>query len=226
MEKKICCKCKIEKDVCEFNTRKNRKSKYTSQCKLCICENGKKYRENNSDLVKSNKKKYYDKHKEVLNQKTREWYARNSEQSLEQKRNHYQENRELVLERSKLWTKNNRSKVNDYIKTKKEKNPLFRFELNMRSRINQYLSQKKITKRNKTFEIVGIELNDLKNHIEKQFTEGMNWDNYGIYGWHIDHIIPLCSAKDENELLKLFYYTNLQPLWAEDNLKKNGRMLI
>lgn len=74
--------------------------------------------------------------------------------------------------------------------------------------------------------IVGIELNDLKNHIEKQFTEGMNWDNYGVYGWHIDHIIPLCTAKDENELLKLFHYTNLQPLWAEDNLKKNGRILI
>ena len=56
MEKKICSKCKIEKDVVDFNKRKNRKSKYTSQCKLCICENGKKYRDNNLDLIKSRRK--------------------------------------------------------------------------------------------------------------------------------------------------------------------------
>jgi hypothetical protein len=92
--------------------------------------------------------------------------------------------------------------------------------------LKQYLKQKNITQRNKTYDIVGIEINDLKRHIEKQFTKGMNWENYGMYGWHIDHIIPLCSANDENELLKLFHYTNLQPLWAEDNLKKNGRILI
>ena len=80
MEKKICSKCKVEKNVCEFNTRKNRKSKHTSQCKLCICENGKKYRENNSELVKSRKKIYYDKNNQVLNKKVREWYEKNSDQ--------------------------------------------------------------------------------------------------------------------------------------------------
>ena len=226
MEKKICSKCKIEKDVVDFNKRKNRKSKYTSQCKLCICENGKKYRDNNLDLIKSRRKIYYDNNSEDLNKKVREWYEKNSERALQQKRNHYQENRKLILERSKLWAKNNRDKVNEYIKTKKEKNPLFRVELNIRSRVKQYLKQKNITQRNKTYDIIGIDINDLKKHIEKQFTKGMNWENYGMYGWHIDHIIPLCSANDDNELLKLFHYTNLQPLWAEDNLKKNGRILI
>jgi hypothetical protein len=47
-----------------------------------------------------------------------------------------------------------------------------------------------------------------------------------MYGWHIDHKIPLCSANNETELLKLFYYTNLQPLWVKDNLKKNGKILF
>jgi hypothetical protein len=50
----------------------------------------------------------------------------------------------------------------------------------------------------------------------------MNWDNYG--DWHLDHIIPLCEAKTEEELFKLNHYTNLQPLWAEDNLKKNRKL--
>ena len=66
----------------------------------------------------------------------------------------------------------------------------------------------------------------LKKHIETQFKENMTWDNYGIYGWHIDHIVPLCSANNETELLKLFHYTNLQPLWCDENLRKNGKILI
>jgi hypothetical protein len=53
----------------------------------------------------------------------------------------------------------------------------------------------------------------------------MSWDNYGFYGWHIDHVIPLSSAKTEEEVYKLCHYTNLQPLWAEDNLKKGSKII-
>jgi hypothetical protein len=63
----------------------------------------------------------------------------------------------------------------------------------------------------------------LKQHLENQFQSGMNWKTYGKYGWHIDHIIPLSSAKTEKELYKLCHYTNLQPLWAKDNLIKGNR---
>lgn len=225
MEKKICSKCKDEKEVCEFNIRKERKSGFSSQCKLCISKNAKKYRENNSELIKTRKKVYHDKNREKLNKKAKEWREKNSSQYLLQKRNYYKENREIVLERRKLWSKNNREKINKYIKTKKNEKPLFRVELNIRSRVKQYLKQKNITQNNKTFDIIGIEVNELKKYLESQFINGMSWENYGIYGWHIDHKIPLCSAKNETELLKLFHYTNLQPLWAEENLKKNGKLL-
>ena len=63
----------------------------------------------------------------------------------------------------------------------------------------------------------------LKEHLEKQFTNGMCWENRSK--WHIDHIIPLSSAKTEDELYNLCHYTNLQPLWAVDNLKKSNRIL-
>ena len=82
-----------------------------------------------------------------------------------------------------------------------------------------------MSKRNKTFHIVGCPPEYLKEHLETQFVDGMSWNNYGRYGWHIDHIIPLSSAKTEDELYKLCHYTNLQPLWAEDNLKKSNKIL-
>jgi hypothetical protein len=58
---------------------------------------------------------------------------------------------------------------------------------------------------------------------QTKFIDGMNWDNRGE--WHIDHIIPLSSAKSEEELRKLCHYTNLQPLWEKDNLKKSNKIL-
>jgi hypothetical protein len=61
--------------------------------------------------------------------------------------------------------------------------------------------------------------------MEKQFKNEMTWENYGFYGWHIDHIIPLSSAKNEEELYKLCHYTNLQPLWAKENLSKGAKIL-
>ena len=79
-----------------------------------------------------------------------------------------------------------------------------------------------IVKKNKKVEILGCTPEFLKEYLEKQFTEGMTWENHGLYGWHIDHIIPLSSATTKEEVIKLNHYSNLQPLWAIDNLKKGG----
>jgi len=71
-----------------------------------------------------------------------------------------------------------------------------------------------------TYEILGADYATAAAHLESQFKDGMSWANRSE--WHIDHIIPLASAKNEEELLKLCHYTNLQPLWAMDNLKKGA----
>jgi hypothetical protein len=86
------------------------------------------------------------------------------------------------------------------------------------------LKKLNISKTNKTFEIVGCTPEFLKEHLEKQFVDGMTWENRGE--WHIDHKIPLSSAKTEEELYKLCHYTNLQPLWAEENLKKGNKIIV
>jgi hypothetical protein len=93
----------------------------------------------------------------------------------------------------------------------------------VRSRISTYLKNSNYMKKNKTFEIVGCSPEFLKEHLEKQFVDGMSWENRAE--WHIDHIIPLSSAKTEEDALKLCHYTNLQPLWAEDNLRKSNKII-
>lgn len=73
--------------------------------------------------------------------------------------------------------------------------------------------------------IIGCEWNELKSYIEAKFSKDMTWENYGQFGWHLDHIIPLASAKTEDDLYKLNHYTNLQPLWWRDNLLKSDKIL-
>jgi len=97
----------------------------------------------------------------------------------------------------------------------------FRLSKNLRKRLNAALKAKSWNKRNTLHTYLGCTLDELKDHLTKQFTDNMSWDNYGLFGWHIDHIIPLSSANNEEELYKLCHYTNLQPLWREDNLKKS-----
>ena len=71
-------------------------------------------------------------------------------------------------------------------------------------------------------QVVGINYNDFKKYLESKFFDGMSWENRGE--WHIDHIIPLSAAKTEQELISLCHYSNLQPLWGEDNIKKGNKI--
>lgn len=72
--------------------------------------------------------------------------------------------------------------------------------------------------------LLGCMIEEFVIHLENQFTDGMTWQNHGMYGWHIDHILPLSSfdLEDPKQLAIACHYTNLQPLWACDNLRKGG----
>jgi hypothetical protein len=108
----------------------------------------------------------------------------------------------------------------EYEKKRRLTDPIFYLRKKVRNRLRDYFR----VKTKKTLEYLGCSFEDLKLHLEIQFTDGMTWNNRGE--WHIDHIIPLSSAKTEDELYKLCHYTNLQPLWAEDNLKKSNKILL
>lgn len=98
---------------------------------------------------------------------------------------------------------------------------LYRLDKCIRSLIYRSLRGHKLKK---TTEYLGCSIPELKKHLESQFQEGMSWDNYGRNGWHIDHIVPSSSASTEEELIKLQHYSNLQPLWETENLKKGSKL--
>ncbi len=101
---------------------------------------------------------------------------------------------------------------------------LFNLSHKTRIRIGQLLRKNNYSKDTKSIDCLGCSIIELKQHLENQFTLGMTWKNYG-WGWHIDHIKPLSSASSKDELYKLFHYSNLQPLWARDNLIKSNKLL-
>jgi hypothetical protein len=148
----------------------------------------------------------------------------NPDKYKEETKKYYLKTREIQAEKKKKWISENREKYNSYWTNRKKNDEVFKLLTGMRSRIWKYTKLLNITKKNTTFEIVGCSPQHLKEYLEKQFVPGMSWENRTE--WNIDHIIPLSSAKTEEELYKLCHYTNLQPLWAEENLKKSNKILI
>lgn len=128
---------------------------------------------------------------------------------------------------NKEYNKNNRDKINKtknvYEKNKRKNDPLYRLKCNCRTRIYFLLKSKGIKKNKSTTELLGCSYNTLMQHIKSKFTKNMTIEKLGIE-IHLDHIIPLSSANTENKLIQLFHFTNLQPLWAEDNLKKGSKI--
>jgi hypothetical protein len=209
METKICSKCKETKFVLDFYKDKTRKDGYRSRCKICCNIESSDYQKLNPHIAIKKSKKFRENNPTKVKEIYKKW--RDSNVSSER-------------ERSNDWKKNNRNKVNDYKKERRKTDSLYKIKENLRNRIINFLKLNRIQKLNKTFDIVGCSPEFLKEYLENKFTEGMSWDIMGR-DIHIDHIIPLSSSKTEEEVYRLCHYTNLQPLWAEENLKKGNRIL-
>lgn len=175
----------------------------------------------------NNKKTYDGKRPECKvcsNKQSKLYNQKNKEKVNGIKQKYVDSNKEKVKQSKKEWFDKNPNYQNEWSYNKSSTDVLFKLKKNMRSRLGLFLKNRNITKNNKTFHIIGCSPEFLKEHLEKQFVINMSWENRNE--WHIDHVIPLSSAKTEKEILKLCHYTNLQPLWAEDNLKKSNKILI
>lgn len=187
----------------------------------------KKYRDENQDYTKNYQKTYYDENKKQLLEQQKKYYESNKDIILKKSQEYVKNNSEKTKKYQKEYRDNNkeglREYINQYKKERRENDVIFKLRNNLSHRTRQIFKYFNTEKKDKTFDIVGCTPQFLKEHLEVQFVDGMSWDNRRE--WHIDHIIPLSSAKTEEELYKLCHYTNLQPLWAEDNLKKSNKIL-
>lgn len=142
--------------------------------------------------------------------------------------------KKAIAKREKRWREDNKDHVaayNSKYKRVRRKNDLqFRLASNLRSRYSNAIAGKICT--GSFVRDLGCSIEFLKKYLEERFydnsntEEQMSGDNYGMYGWHIDHIIPLSAfdLTDREQFLQACHYTNLQPLWAEENLRKSNRV--
>lgn len=197
---KICNVCGITKNINDF-CKLNSKPSY--RCKKCLSEYNKQYYQKNQQKLKEQTQKFRNENPEYI----KLWRANNQNKIKQQKRS---------------WLEKNRISINQKERDKRKINHVYKIKKNLRRRVNQVIT--KNNKSDSTMQLIGCSVYELIQHLEKQFKDGMSWSNYGE--WHIDHIMP-CSSFDLIDIeqqKKCFNYTNLQPLWAIDNIRKSDKV--
>lgn len=126
-------------------------------------------------------------------------------------------------ERHLLYSRNYKR---EYMRKRRNEDSVFRIVSAMRSRLYSILRKRALGKNCSTMDLVGCSVDFLRSYLESKFVTGMTWEKYGKYGWHVDHVVPLSSfdLADMEQRRVAFHFTNLQPLWASDNLRKGARV--
>jgi hypothetical protein len=161
-------------------------------------------------------KKWRDLNKEYMSEKSKKWYS---------------ENKEYRKEYFKKWRTENVDKWREckrnYERYRKSTDPIYKLINNFRTAIYQVLKENNVQKNGHYFEVLQYTPDELISRLENQFKDGMTWDNYG--DWHVDHILPISIHNiqeiGDNEFMKCWSLSNLQPMWGEENIKKSNKIL-
>jgi hypothetical protein len=195
---------------------------------------------------------WYLKNQEAFKEKRRLRYLANKKQECETRKKYYEKNRDKILQYSKKWSEKNKERLKIINRIWAKNNPdkvkakIQRYSAKHKDRIREmrkiYASTPKAKlinslrcatkriayysgakKKFPTVKLLGCSFKEAKEYLESKFKDGMNWDNFGK--WHIDHIRPLASfdLTDVNQQLIAGHYTNLQPLWASENISKGSK---
>lgn len=232
---KACTKCKIHKPLSEFHNCKSTSDGKFSACKECRnTYNREKSREIGHDVLsrraierkgkeeyKKQSRDYYLRNKEATIKRNNEWRKRNPEA----RKKEYSRNKAAAIERSRKWVKENPEKrkqvARDYAK-RFYNDPENRPVIISRKLLSRVLSLTGKRKNTKTEKELGYTHAELKAHLERNFLEGMSWENHGE--WHVDHVIPVSEMVSLGVTCpkKINALKNLLPVWASDNLKKHS----
>ena len=207
---KICTKCSKKKPLYDFPKSKIHYLGVHSQCKLCKTKQQTSWRIKNRDHVNANCRKYNREHPE----KRKAIYQRNIAKDPDYRKEYCRE-----------WRRKNADRVNEQQRNRKKNNPKLRLNANFSTVIGRSLKRKKEC--SSKWDILPYTLEELMQHLESKFTEGMDWDGYGPI-WHLDHKIPLSvfnfKTIHDIDFKKAWALDNLQPLFARDNLKKGNKL--
>jgi len=225
MEKK-CSKCQELKDLNEFHKDQSRSDGYEHWCKKCKKEDRKRYRENNKEKIKEYGKKYILDNKELLAEKRLE----NRDEYNQQQKLRYKNDldyRQKLKDMAKNWKCRNPEKVREHKKRYKKK---YKLRHSMSKSIQKKLKYRGGSKNGTSWEIaLDYSHEDLKNHLESLFRDGMSWENYGAgqNKWCIDHIVPdshfSYSSMQDDDFQKSWSLSNLQPMWFNKNSSKGNK---
>lgn len=223
---KKCSMCKKEKNINDFYKNKCLSTGHTSACKECINIKNKEWRTKNSEVYKIAVKKSSEKRKLEKSVYDKEYRKKNIEKIKEYKRKQYLRYKKEIEEGVRDKQVKNKERVSQYFKDRRKNDVDYKLRCAVRGRLRRYIKSKSASKN--VVELTGCDIEKLREHIEKQFRDGMSWENYGDYrnnGWNIDHIKP-CAVFDftkEDQLKECFHYTNLQPLWWYENISKGRK---
>jgi hypothetical protein len=223
---KSCVNCKQEQLLENFYKKKGCKHGVMTVCKPCWKNQVQNFQSINKDIIlEKNKQRYID-NKDKYSKRNKENYIANQEERKEKQKKYNLANKDKRIEYNQ--SPNIKEKNKQYVKQYSRSTPEKHLATNMRCSISMRLREINSTKDQKTLDIVGLgSWEDFKKHIESQFTEGMNWNNYGNKvktDWSIDHIMPISLAITLEDVKILNHYTNLRPMWHLDNIKKRDKI--
>jgi len=172
----------------------------------------------------ASKRGKYGKHsmcKECKNKNQKKWRKNNKKHVQGYKEKYRQTDKHKQY--MKKYLESYKDRLHERNKQRRKNEPEYKLLDNLRSRLRAAL--KGTAKHESTKKLLGCTIEEFKIYLENKFELGMNWDNHGLFGWHIDHIIPCCKFKlsEKEDQKKCFHYSNMQPLWSFDNLSKKRK---
>jgi hypothetical protein len=225
--KKICKTCGSDdyyaKGFCENCYALNRY--YTNHSKIRNQRNL-VYQKNRIKIIEQ-VKKYYLNHKDTKKIYNSNYYKMNKNDILEQHKYYNKKNEYKRKEKDKIYQSMHKKERNLRQKERRKNDLNFRLTQRLCASISDTVKNFKGKKLIHTHKLLGCSIQDFRQHIEKQFKPGMTWQNYGFYGWHLDHILPCAhfDLKDLEQQKLCFHYSNYQPLWWNENFSKGAKIL-
>lgn len=153
----------------------------------------------------------------------REYNRLYAKKHSEENKEWYKLNKEIVSRQHKEYFQRTKHKRNVKRKWLYQNDIVYRLRHILRARFHGFLKLKNLKKQISVIKLVGCSGEQLQKYLEFKFKNGMTWENYGKFGWHIDHIIPLSSTTNQEDMERLCHYTNLQPLWWYENISKGNK---